>query len=115
MAAGDVNVQHVTISSGAITLTGSPTGSGIYYVSNEAGAATDALTSILGGSGNAMIDLLAETLDEIWTLADDNTTILLKEELSFTPESLFDFITLRSNADGSVWSEFNRGRRVPAS
>lgn len=115
MAAGDVNVQTVTIDTGEITLTGSPTGAGYYFVETEAAAATDDLTTITGGSQYAMITLRAATVGQYFTLADNGTTILLKEELSFTPESLFDFITLRSNADGSVWTEDNRGRRVPAS
>jgi hypothetical protein len=110
MASGDVNVQTLTINAGAITLTGSATGSGIYLIECEGNVNGDELTTINGGSGYAMITLRPGTAGEYFVLRNDNSTIFLKEQLDFAPQSVRDFITLRANSDGSLWREEDRGR-----
>jgi hypothetical protein len=106
----DVNVQTLTIVSGAITLTGSSTGSGLYAVNTEGAAATDDLTAILGGSDYAMITLSPAVAGQYFTLVHNGTSIRLLEDFDFVPQSTTDFITLRANSDGSVWREETRGR-----
>ena len=107
----NVNAQALTMVSGAITLTGSATGSGIYAVNTEGSALTDDLTSIIGGSGHAVITLHPAVTGEYFILRHNGTTIKLRENLDFAPQSVDDRITLRSNADGSVWvEEIPRGR-----
>lgn len=116
MAAGDVNVQTKTISAGAITLSGSPTGSGLYRIATEAAAATDDLTSIAGGSGYAVITLTPATDGQFFALRHDGATIVLAEELDFVSGHLRDRITLRDDeGDGSVWVEESRRQFPPAS
>lgn len=106
-----VNFQTLTLSGGAITLTGSSTGSGYYAVECEAGADGDELTTINGGSGRAVITLYPGTVDEYFVLYDNGTSIFLKEQLGFEPQSIKDFITLRDHlGDGTVWVEMERGR-----
>lgn len=110
MAVGDVNVQSIELTTGGVlALTGSPTGSGYYAVECFGGVTGDEVTSITGGSGYAMITLHPGTVGEYFVLYDNGTSIFLKEQLGFEPQSVRDFITLRSNSDGSVWTEDNRG------
>jgi len=110
LASGDVNFQSIDISGGTITLTGSPTGSGVYAVGCEADANGDEITAIAGGTGYAMITLYPATVGEYFVLYDNGTSILLKEQLGFEPQSVHDFIDLRGNSNGTVWREHNRGR-----
>jgi hypothetical protein len=106
-----VNSQVLTIVSGVITLIGSPTGSGYYAVECEGNVDGDEVTTITGGSGHAIITLHPGTLNEYFVLYHNGTSIFLKEQLGFGPQSVQDFITLRDHlGNGSMWVEMERGR-----
>jgi hypothetical protein len=102
-----VNNQARTLSAGGVlTLTGSPTGSGLYTVSKDAGAGTpQVISAISGGSGFAVITLKAAVTGAI-RLDHNGTSFFLQQGLSWLPGTTRDRITLRDdNGDGTVWVE----------
>jgi hypothetical protein len=112
MAEGNVNFQTVTLTAGGVlALTGSPTGSGLYTVSKNAGAsAPQTITSITGGSGGALITIRPAVAGDI-TLLNDDITFILQENQDWLPASVNDRLTLRDrDGDGLVWvEEISRG------
>jgi hypothetical protein len=104
-----VNVQSATLAgtgSGTLTLTGSPTGSGIYTVAKNAGAtAPQVIGTISGGSGYAMITIKPAVASAI-RVNHNGTSFFLQAQLDWLPDTVNDRITLRDrDGNGTVWVE----------
>jgi hypothetical protein len=100
-----VNTQTLTLTAGgALALTGSPTGSGVYAVNTFGAASSQVLSSITGGSGSAVITLHPVTAGQYFRV-NNGATFLLRQQLDFVPASINDRITLRLNEAGTAWLE----------
>jgi hypothetical protein len=100
-----VNTQTLTLSAGgALALTGSPTGSGIYTINTFGAASSQVLSSITGGSGSAMITLHPATAGQYFRV-NQGGAFVLRQQLDFVPATVNDRITLRLNEAGTAWVE----------
>ncbi|QDP48901.1 MAG: hypothetical protein Unbinned7794contig1000_45 [Prokaryotic dsDNA virus sp.] len=92
----------LTISSGAITVTGS-----YHRVDTEAAASSDPLITINGGVDGAIVTLSAVSSARSIVVSSGSGNIRLGA--NFTLDNVLDMITLRYNANAGVWAGITPG------